>query len=62
MTVIRNSARCLDCNTEIESTHRHDFKWCACGNLAVDGGKDYLRRLFQNSARYVDTSIEVDDE
>ena len=29
----------------IESTYRHDFKYCKCGAVAVDGGKDYLRRL-----------------
>jgi len=57
MTIIRNSALCLDCDTEIESTHRHDFRYCKCGNLAVDGGKDYLRRLFTTS-NYVDTSID----
>ena len=28
----------------IESAHRHDFKFCKCGAVAVDGGKDYLRR------------------
>lgn len=46
--ITRNSARCLnpDCGDEIESTHRHDFRWCSCGNLAVDGGLDYARRLW----------------
>jgi hypothetical protein len=24
---------------------RHDFKFCKCGAVAVDGGKDYLRRV-----------------
>ena len=28
----------------IESVHRHDFKVCSCGTVAVDGGNDYLRR------------------
>lgn len=43
-----NKVRCLDCNSIIESTHRHDFRYCSCGNVAVDGGKDYLRRVFNN--------------
>jgi hypothetical protein len=43
-----NKAQCLKCNDIIESTHRHDFVSCSCGNLAVDGGKDYIRRLFKD--------------
>lgn len=42
----RNAARCDRCGDEIESVHRHDFKWCSCGALAVDGGLAYTRRLF----------------
>jgi len=33
----------------IVSENRHDFKWCSCGAVAVDGGKEYLRRSFKNS-------------
>lgn len=53
----RNSAICLSCNTEIESVHRHDFKYCKCGNLAVDGGHEYLRRVYAPGALWKDTSI-----
>jgi len=44
--VIHNKAQCLICKDIIESTHRHDFKWCKCNTLAVDGGHDYTRRCF----------------
>jgi Zn finger protein HypA/HybF involved in hydrogenase expression len=40
----RNAARCNKCGNEIESTFRHDYVPCPCGAIAVDGGKDYLRR------------------
>lgn len=43
--IIRNAARCLLCNDIIESKHRHDFVTCKCGNISVDGGHDYLRRV-----------------
>ena len=45
-----NKIQCAKCKDIIESTHRHDFKWCKCGTVAVDGGKSYLRRLghFEN--------------
>lgn len=42
--ITSNKIRCRKCGDTIESTHRHDFKWCACGAVAVDGGHDYLRR------------------
>lgn len=41
--ITRNLIRCRKCNTIIESVHRHDFKWCPCGQTYVDGGKDYVR-------------------
>ena len=44
MKVIVNKIRCKKCGEIIESTHRHDFKICKCGAVAVDGGHDYLRR------------------
>ena len=46
--IITNKIECLECGDIIESTYRHDFKWCNCGSCAVDGGKDYLRRVGKN--------------
>jgi len=42
--IARNAARCRVCGDEIESKHRHDMKFCTCGEIFVDGGKEYLRR------------------
>lgn len=39
-----NKIRCKKCGDIIESTSVHDFKFCSCESVAVDGGKDYLRR------------------
>lgn len=46
--IIRNMARCLKCNDVVESTHVHDFRYCKCNNFAVDGGKDYIKRVGDN--------------
>jgi len=54
--IIRNSIRCRRCGDEIESRHRHDFKWCSCGSVAVDGGTAYLRRVGETGL-IEDTSI-----
>lgn len=50
MKIIKNCIKCNHCGDVIVSTHRHDFKWCKCGTVAVDGGNDYLRRSFTNNA------------
>lgn len=53
---LSNRAKCLICGEIIESTHRHDFKWCSCRNVAVDGGLDYLKRCFNKMDSWVDMS------
>lgn len=42
--IIRNRIRCKHCGDIIESTNTHDFKFCSCGRVAIDGGKNYLKR------------------
>lgn len=44
MSIIRNAAQCLLCGDIVESKHRHDFRRCSCGNIFVDGGREYVRR------------------
>ena len=43
--ILSNKAQCAVCSTIIESRYRHDFVWCKCRSIAVDGGKDYLKRV-----------------
>ncbi len=45
MKIITNKIKCLKCGDIIESVTVHDFKWCSCKECAVDGGKEYLRRV-----------------
>ena len=47
--ILKNTIRCNYCGDVIESTYRHDYVKCSCGRVAVDGGRDYLRRSFTNS-------------
>lgn len=56
--IIRNQARCLNCNDFIMSINRHDFKSCKCGAVSVDGGVDYLRRL-ADPGTYQELSISI---
>ena len=43
-----NRIKCLKCGDIITSNHRHDFKYCKCGNCAVDGGSWYCGRIGDN--------------
>lgn len=59
---MKNRAKCKLCNSIIESFHRHDYVKCACGEIAVDGGKDYFKcsaKNFQNFVRIDDNDNEV---
>lgn len=55
-SIRRNSAECLKCGDHIESQHVHDFRYCKCKSVAVDGGYDYIRRV-GSPENYRDTSI-----
>lgn len=55
--IVRNAAQCKLCGDVIESTYRHDFVSCSCGEIFVDGGLDYLRagaKDFNNFIRLED--------
>ena len=43
--ILVNKIQCNKCKDIIESKHVHDFKWCSCKSIAVDGGLEYLRRV-----------------
>ncbi|MBP1550562.1 MAG: hypothetical protein J6A05_11235 [Oscillospiraceae bacterium] len=60
--IIRNAIKCNMCGDEIESRHTHDFVRCSCGMCAVDGGHEYLRRLFKEEGCYTDISVQEDVE
>lgn len=44
-----NKALCLICGDILESKYTHDVETCRCGNLSVDGGKDYTKRSFKTT-------------
>ena len=43
--IISNKIKCKKCGDIIESKSTNDYKKCSCGAVAVDGGKDYLKRI-----------------
>jgi hypothetical protein len=56
-----NKIRCKHCEDVIESTYRHDYVSCKCGAVAVDGGKDYLRRSFKTDPDVDYEELSIDE-
>jgi len=56
-----NKAQCKLCGEIIESKHIHHYVRCTCGEISVDGGKDYLRRGAKNLGNIIELSEEVED-
>lgn len=46
MKIYHSRAQCKLCKDIIESKTTHDFVQCSCKSIAVDGGKDYLKRCY----------------
>lgn len=59
VVIVSNSIICNKCNDTIYSAHRHDYKECSCGAVAVDGGTSYFRRI---GTDYADISIVMEEE
>lgn len=52
---------CPSCKDIIYSRARHDFRWCSCKEVAVDGGQDYFKVVFNKNIpktvkKYVEAS------
>lgn len=60
--VVVNKAQCKLCGDIIESTHGHDYKQCGCGEIAVDGGKRYIRRSAKNLNNIIELSETYTEE
>jgi hypothetical protein len=58
---IVNRLQCKKCGDVIESKTRHDFVWCNCKSIFVDGGKDYFRRG-GDPKDMIDLSVYLDDK
>lgn len=52
--------KCLHCGDVIQSKFRHDFVWCSCKSIAIDGGDAYTRFTEHKNARYKWVTCEKD--
>lgn len=54
--ILVNKAKCLLCNDVITSNNLHNYVTCQCGNLSIDGGNEYARRLYGKPNSYQELS------
>lgn len=54
--IISNRVQCNNCKDIIQSEWGHHFLTCKCGDVSVDGGRNYLRRVFKEKGCYTDMS------
>ena len=43
-----NAIMCEDCRSIIWSIHQHDFRYCKCQKIFIDGGRNYTRIGYSN--------------
>jgi len=54
--ILKNAAQCKVCGEIVESHAVHEMVECSCGELAVDGGLSYIRRVVDSISNMVELS------
>lgn len=44
-----NAFKCPSCTALVFSRTRHDYRWCPCETIAVDGGLEYSRVVYKDN-------------
>ena len=53
--------QCEKCGDVVYSRHRHDMRWCSCGNVAIDGGIEYARISWKSGEQPVLLDVDIGD-
>lgn len=56
--IVKNVIRCKFCEDVIESTPESYWRTCHCGKVSVDGGHEWLRRVFKGDRDSPNDSFE----
>jgi hypothetical protein len=54
----RVAVKCLNCGQTIESRRLHEMVTCSCGDISVDGGRDYFKLSTMDGARWEEVALE----
>jgi hypothetical protein len=59
--IVLNRIKCRHCDDIIISYSVHDYRECKCGRVAVDGGREYLKRTYtSDTSDYIEMSLYED--
>ena len=50
---------CKKCNTLVYSRARHDFRYCECGDVAIDGGRNYTKVSYNKDSDFLKKNITI---
>lgn len=56
-----NSLVCNKCGDRIFSRARHDFRWCSCKSIFVDGGFEYFKFGWTNLEDFIREEFEINN-
>jgi hypothetical protein len=56
-TQVRHAIYCKNCKETIESKYNHDFKYCSCKAVGIDGGISAGNRILGNLGDMEDRSM-----
>ena len=59
--IVQNAIICNSCGDTITSVSRHDYNYCSCGKVSVDGGQSYLKRSAMKRSDYTEHSIVMEE-
>lgn len=57
--MVISGVKCNKCKQVVYSRARHDFHWCSCGHVAVDGGQEDYTRVIGSDWSPVDFEMNV---
>lgn len=53
------AVHCLSCDAVVYSVNRHDFRSCSCGEVAIDGGKEYTKVSFKDKNNFNQVTVDL---
>lgn len=56
-TQVRHAVHCKKCKTTIESITEHDYKFCPCGSVGIDGGISDGNRILGSQSDMENRSV-----
>ena len=62
LKIVDNRSKCRLCGDVIVSTHHYDFVRCKCGEIFVDGGREYTRRGASDLNNIIEMTVYEDED